>query len=148
MIRPSDTRFSQVAHEHLYLCSGIVTNNLAGQTIVGTSNQGCKWVPVGVSGFVILVDFLSQTNYLACHSSLFYQVLGQPNDPKKVRLAAFLLVTAKLVSKNESIVYATKYASFHIKITGLCNQLIYKFVKIITTHVFLIQIFNILTKEM
>ena len=78
MIRPSDTRFSQVAHEHLYLCSGIVTNNLAGQTIVGTSNQGCKWVPVGVSGFVILVDFLSQTNYLACHSSLFYQVWVDP----------------------------------------------------------------------
>jgi len=49
---------------------------------------GCKWVPIGVFGFVILVHSLSQTNYVACHSSSSYQVLGRPNDPKKVELAS------------------------------------------------------------
>ena len=47
---------------------------------------------IGVFGFLILVHFLSQINYVACHSSSFYQVLGQvlgrPNDPKKVGLAS------------------------------------------------------------
>jgi len=49
---------------------------------------GCKWVPIGVFGFVILVHSFSQINYVACHSSSSYQVLGRPNDPKKVELAS------------------------------------------------------------
>ena len=32
--------------------------------------------------FLILVYFLSQINYMACHSNLFYQILGRPNDKK------------------------------------------------------------------
>jgi len=35
---------------------------------------GCKWVPIGIFGFVILVHSFSQTNYVACHSSSSYQV--------------------------------------------------------------------------
>ena len=50
----------------------------------------CKWVPIGVFEFVILVYFLSQTNYIACHSSSFYQILGRPNDAKEVGLASLV----------------------------------------------------------
>ena len=52
--------------------------------------MGCKWVPIGVFGFLILVHFISQTNYVACHSSSFYQVLGRPNDPKNMGLASLV----------------------------------------------------------
>ena len=45
---------------------------------------GCKWVLIGIFfEFVILVHFLSQTNYVAYHSNLFYQILGRSNEPKK-----------------------------------------------------------------
>ena len=56
---------------------------------------GCKWVLIGIFfkmqvgthwyffKFVILVHFLSQTNYVAYHSNLFYQILGRSNEPKK-----------------------------------------------------------------
>jgi len=42
--------------------------------------------------FLILVYFLSQINYVACYSSSFYQVLGRPNDLKKVELASLPLL--------------------------------------------------------
>ena len=50
--------------------------------------MGCKWVPIGVFRFIILVHFLSQINYVAYHSSQFYQILGRPNDQKEVELAS------------------------------------------------------------
>ena len=42
---------------------------------------------ISVFEFVILIHFFSQTNYVAYHSNLFYQILGRPNDPKDVGLA-------------------------------------------------------------
>ena len=32
----------------------------------------CKLVPIGVFGFLMLVHFLSQINYIACHSTSVY----------------------------------------------------------------------------
>ena len=59
--------------------------------VINSSPSWCKWVPIVVYEFVILVHFLSQTNYVACHSSSFYQVLGRPNDPKKMKLASLVV---------------------------------------------------------
>jgi len=55
------------------------------------SIEVCKWVLIDIFGFLILVYFFSQINYVACHFSLFYQVLGRLVDPKKMGLASLLL---------------------------------------------------------
>ena len=43
-------------------------------------------------GFFILVRFLFQTNYVAYHYSLFYQILDRSNDPKKMELASLQIL--------------------------------------------------------
>ena len=65
-------------------------------------NQGCKWVPIGVFGFLMLIYFFSQINYVACHSSSFYQVLDRPNDPKNIGLAS-LTATHYVQTKCKSV---------------------------------------------
>ena len=38
----------------------------------------------------MLVYFLSQINYVVCHSNLFYQVLGRLNNPENMGLASLM----------------------------------------------------------
>ena len=45
-------------------------------------------VLIDIFEFLILVHFFSKNNYITCHSSSFYQVLGRHNDPKKMELAS------------------------------------------------------------
>ena len=75
--------------------------------VINSSPSWCKWVPIGVYEFVSLVHFLSQTNYVSYHSSLFYQIsssfyqiLGRPNDPKKMGLASLYTGTSNKLSKH------------------------------------------------
>ena len=59
-------------------------------------------VPIGVFGFLILLHFLFQTNYVAYHSSSFYQVLSRPNDPKKMEHAPLCMSDTRMIRYNKS----------------------------------------------
>ena len=65
---------------------------------------------IGVFGFLILIHFLFQINYVACHSSSFYQVLGRPIDPKKMGLASLTVMHLDaLIISTPLGFYASKY---------------------------------------
>ena len=66
--------FGSFFHTSSPCCLPLVQRN----HILLTPRLGCKWVPIGVFEFIILVHFLFQTNYVAFHSNSFYQVLGRP----------------------------------------------------------------------
>ena len=59
---------------------------------------------IGVFGFLILVHFLSQINYVACHSNSFYQILDRPINPKKVELASLAVVETCESGTNKTMI--------------------------------------------
>ena len=95
---------SQVKWRGMHTCCDLQTSLLCPPRVTERAlyhcDQGYKWVPTGFFEFVILVHFLSLTNYIACHSSLFYQILDRPNDPKMVGLASLMLEPRGLVYKD------------------------------------------------